>query len=60
MDDKGSIPSNSWVEYDVTPYVKGNGSYGFVSAGTSSDGVDMNSREAASNRLQLILTVSQP
>ena len=60
MNDKGSIPSNSWVEYDVTPYVTGNAAYNFVIAGTSSDGVDMNSREAASNRPQLVLTVSQP
>ena len=22
-DDKGAIPSNSWVEYDVTPFVTG-------------------------------------
>jgi chitodextrinase len=60
MDDKGSTPSNSWVEYDVTTHVKGNPSPSFVLAGTSSDGVDMNSREAAGDRPQLILTVSQP
>jgi acid phosphatase type 7 len=60
MDDKGSIPSNSWVEHEVTSYVTGNGTYSFVAAGTSSDGVDMNSREAATNQPELLLTVSQP
>jgi hypothetical protein len=59
-DDKGTIAGNSWVEYDVTPFVTGNGSYGFRLAGTSSDGVDFYSREApaGSPRPQLVLTVA--
>ena len=28
-DDKGAIPANTWVEYDVTPFVTGNGTYSF-------------------------------
>ena len=39
-DDKGAIASNTWVEYNVTPFVTGNGTYSFTIAQTSSDGVD--------------------
>ena len=28
-DDKGAIAANSWVEYDVTSFVTGNGTYSF-------------------------------
>jgi hypothetical protein len=55
-DDKGSIPSNSWVEYDVKSFVGGNGTFSFVIASTSNDGVDIYSREAASLRPELVLT----
>jgi chitodextrinase len=57
QDDKGSIATNSWVEFNVTPFVSGNGSYGFTLGPTSNDGVDFHSREAASLRPQLVLTV---
>jgi hypothetical protein len=59
-DDKGAIASNSWVEYDVTPFVTGDGSYSFRLAGTSSDGVDFYAREApaGSPRPELVLTVA--
>jgi len=55
-DDKGSIATNSWVEYDVKSFVGGNGTFSFVIATTSSDGVDIYSREAASLRPELVLT----
>ena len=55
-DDKGSIAANSWVEYDVTPFVMGNGTFSFRLAGSSSDGVDFYSREAAGLRPELIVT----
>ena len=28
-DDKGAIATNTWVEFDVTPFVTGNGTYSF-------------------------------
>jgi glucose/arabinose dehydrogenase len=56
-DDKAAISANSWVEYNVKPLVSGNGTYTFVLATTSSDGVDFHSREG-SLPPQLVLTVS--
>jgi calcineurin-like phosphoesterase family protein len=55
--DKGAIATGSWVEYDVTSAVTGNGSYGFVLATISSDGVDIYSREATSLRPELFVTL---
>jgi chitodextrinase len=59
-DDKGAIGANTWVEYDVTPFVTGNGAVSFRLAGTSSDGVDFNAREAAANRPELVVTGGGP
>ena len=56
-DDKGAIPVNTWVEYDVTPFVSGNGTYSFTLATTSADGVDFNAREAATLRPELVVTL---
>jgi fibronectin type 3 domain-containing protein len=56
-DDKGAIPSNTWVEYDVTPFVTGNGTYSFRLATTSTDGVYFSSREAATLRPELVVTL---
>jgi hypothetical protein len=53
MGDKGSV---SWVSFDVTPLVAGDGTDGFVLAQTTSDGVDMSSREAAANGPRLVVT----
>jgi chitodextrinase len=55
-DDKGSVPTNSWVEYDVKPFIGGDGTYSFRLATTSSDGVDIYSRESASLRPELVIT----
>jgi hypothetical protein len=57
-DDKGAIGVNTWVEYDVTPFVTGNGTVSFRLAGTSSDGVDFHAREAAANRPELVVTAA--
>ena len=59
-DDKGTIADNSWVEYDVKPFLTGNGTYDFRLATSSSDGVDWYSREAASLRPELLITVGGP
>jgi hypothetical protein len=55
-DKKGTIATNSWVEYDVTPFVTGNGTYSFRLATTSTDGVDFYSRENATLRPELVVT----
>ena len=54
-DDKGSIPTNSWVEFNVASLIAGNGTYDFVLAGTSTDGINFSSREAATNKPQLVI-----
>ncbi len=54
-DNKGSISKNTWVEYNVTALVAGNGTYSFVLAGDSSDNVKFSSREG-SNPPQLVIT----
>jgi chitodextrinase len=59
-DDKGSIPTNSWVEFNVASLIAGNGTYDFVLAGTSTDGINFSSREAASNKPQLVIVTQGP
>jgi hypothetical protein len=54
-DDKGAIPAGNWIEYDVTPFVTGNGSVCFGLLPQSSNGVDFSSREASTSP-QLIVT----
>ena len=58
LDDEPAIPGNVWVEYDVTPFVTGNGSFSFVLASTSRDSVDFYSRNStqATLRPQLVVT----
>ncbi len=56
-DDKGAVPVNTWVEYDVTPFVTGSGSYSFTIATTSNDGIDFYNREAATLRPELVVTL---
>jgi hypothetical protein len=46
-DDKGAINAGIWIEYDVTPFVTGNGSVCFALIPQSSNGVDFNSREGS-------------
>ncbi|MEA2586439.1 MAG: endoglucanase, partial [Thermomicrobiales bacterium] len=55
----GKIGSNVWVELDVTPQVTGNGTYSFVLAPNSNDGVTFSSRQTSKtdNRPQLVLTI---
>jgi hypothetical protein len=56
LDDKSAITPNTWVEFDVTPVVTGNGTYSFTLATASSDGVNFRSREASSMRPELVVT----
>jgi beta-glucanase (GH16 family) len=57
-DDKGAVSANAWTEFNVTPLVTGNGTYSFILASTSYDGFYMYSREATSNKPQLVLTIN--
>ena len=58
LEDKPNIPTGTWVEWNVSALVTGNEIYSFNLAPTSSDGTDMSSREAASNRPELVVLTS--
>ena len=57
MDDKGTIGTGVWVEYNVTPLITGDGIYSFVFVATSTDSVSFSSSEG-SQAPQLVLTIS--
>ncbi len=44
-DNKGALPINAWVEYNVTSLVTGNGTYTFALIADSTDGAEFSSRE---------------
>jgi len=54
-DNKGALATNTWVEYDVTPLVSGNGTYTFALIADSTDGAEFSSREGAFPA-QLVIT----
>jgi hypothetical protein len=53
-DDLGVTSPNSWLEFNVTVLVAGDGTYNFVLGIDNTDGLTMNSREGA-NRPQLVV-----
>ncbi len=55
VDDKGAIAANTWVEFNVTSLVTGNGTYTFTFPPVSSDGVTFTAREAGTNGPQLVI-----
>jgi len=57
LDNKGSIPTNTWAEYDVTPQVKENGTFSFVLVADSNDAATFSSRQG-SQPPQLVLAVA--
>jgi parallel beta-helix repeat protein len=57
LDDKGTISTGAWIEYNVTAQVTGNGTYSFVLVPTSTDAISFSSREGAQPP-QLILTIA--
>jgi hypothetical protein len=57
IDNKGAIASNTWVEYDVTALVNGDGTYDFALMPESTDGVKFYSRQG-DLRPQLVLTIA--
>jgi sugar lactone lactonase YvrE len=58
--DVAGVAKGTWVEWNVTGLVTGDGTYSFDVAADSSDGTDLNSREAPANRPQLILDLTVP
>jgi len=56
FDNQGVLGSNSWVEYDVTALVTGNGTYTFALVADASDGITFSSRETLTPP-QLVITL---
>jgi hypothetical protein len=54
-DDEGEIGARAWVDYDVTTLVRADGPVAFGLVSTSSDGLQLSSREA-SRKPQLVVT----
>ena len=54
LGDLGAVGAGTWVEYDVTSIVTGNGDYSFALATDSTDATDFDSRETA-NAPRLVL-----
>jgi RHS repeat-associated protein/CSLREA domain-containing protein len=53
----GAVSANTWYEVDVTSFVTGDGTYSVRVSSTSSNGADYSSKEAATNRPQLVITL---
>lgn len=53
--DAGSVKANRYVEYDVTAGVNGPGPVSFDLVADSKDGTDFTTREAATNRPELVV-----
>src|SRR4051812_8552107 len=56
----GTVAPGAWAQFDVTPQVTGEGTYGFMLATTSTDGLNMASRESTSPRPQLVVNTTDP
>jgi hypothetical protein len=59
LDDTGPLDPGTWVEYDVTAAVSGDGSIAFVLVAQSSDGAVFVSREGE-HPPQLVITLEDP
>jgi hypothetical protein len=57
LEDKGELAAGSWVDYDVTRIMTGNGTYSFVLATDALDLLGLSSREG-SNAPQLVVTLA--
>ena len=62
LGDAGEVPHGSWVEYDVTSVVTGEGPYGFALINESRNGVDFASKEHVRTKWapRLVLSVDAP
>jgi calcineurin-like phosphoesterase family protein len=52
----GPVTPDMWVEFDVTAVVTGNGTYNFVLATRSADGLNFSARESGQTAPQLVIT----
>jgi len=57
LDTAGTATTGTWVEFDVSAAITGNGIYSFAIANGSTNSVLYNSKEAASNRPELVIQV---
>jgi hypothetical protein len=57
FDNKGAIAAGSWVEYDVTALVTGNGTYTFALVGDSTDGMTFSSSEGSTSPMLVVETM---
>jgi hypothetical protein len=55
-----TTPANSWVEFDVTAALNGNGTYSFGIRTPATNDVRYSSKEAASNRPELVIQQADP
>ena len=61
LGDLGAVTKGSWVAYDVSPAITGNGTYAFVLRTTSADAADFDSRETDTPpRLEVMGVLSGP
>lgn len=59
LDNQGTIATNSWVEYDVTALVTGDGNYTFALIADGNDGITFSAREGMPAP-QLFVTLGAP
>jgi hypothetical protein len=57
LQDKGALAVSTWVDYDVTPVITGNGTYSFVLATDGMDLLKLSSREGSAAP-QLVVTLA--
>jgi hypothetical protein len=57
IDGVGPVVAGTWIEFDVTAIVNGEGVYTFMLATDSTDGMNMSSRESDNNRPFLAISV---
>jgi Calcineurin-like phosphoesterase len=58
--DLGKVKTGTWVEYDVTSLVTGNGRQSFELPSVSTDGTGFATKEAGANGPQLVVTTAPP
>ena len=55
----GAVAVNTWVEYNVTAAIQGNGTYNFAISSTSTNSVYFNAKEATTNRPVLVISLTK-
>ncbi|MBV9790077.1 MAG: phytase, partial [Chloroflexi bacterium] len=56
LDDRGSVAANTWLEYDLTSLITGDGTYNLLLALDNPDGINLSAREGSAVP-QLVLTL---